>query len=323
MTSRFLSVRTLLALAVVGAAPALLAEELRPDVAAVAAPQDAVRMLFRSAQGFGVAQGATLPISVVHAASFETFESAGVASNTFATVFGQVGGGAAAPAQEARLLPDVPVNDWSDDFVDGVAPTSLDGVRVLVNGIEGFISFIGRAEDIGTANDQINFIAPDDDALGPVMIEVYQGEDRVAASMVNRGEAAPGLFVFGGTYAAAVSPAGEFIAPPGTFGDAVQSRAAAGGETILLFGSGFGSTEPAIPAGRIVTERSDIPGGELMVTVGGMPATVVFAGLAPNLAGLYQFNITLPALPDGEHEVVITRSGQPSQGGVLIPIANP
>ncbi len=288
-------------------------------VGPVVAPAAAIQRLFRSTGGFGVAQGSTLPISVVQAASFSTFEGQiGLASNTFATVFGQIDG--------ARLLPAGGINDWSDDFVSGAAPTSLDGVRVLVNGIPGFISFIGRAENLGTNLDQINFIAPDDDALGPVSIEVFQGETLVAASTVNRTAAGPGLFVFGPadntTFAAAVSAAGEFLAPPGFFAGA-QSRAARSGETILLFGTGFGATVPAVPAGQIVTVQSDIPAAEVSVTIGGMPATIAFAGLAPNLAGLYQFNVEVPQLSNGNHAVVISRSGVPSQSGVSIAVTNP
>ncbi len=270
--------------------------------------------------------GGPVQISVVHAASFTAFEGASaLASNTFGTVFGETGGSAV--AQEAgRLLPDVPVNDWADDFVDGVAPTALSGVRVVINGRDSFVSFIGRAEDLGTNLDQINFVAPDDDALGPVTVEVFQGDQMVAASMLNRGTVSPGLFAFGvfagGTLPAAVAADSTFIAPVGFF-QGLDTRPARSGETVLLFGSGFGATEPPIPAGQIVTELSQIPSEELMITIGGLPAAVAFAGLAPNLTGLHQFNVVVPQLPNGNHALVIERAGIRSQDGIAIPVENP
>lgn len=295
----------------------------QPGVSAGA--RETVQQMFHSDQSFRVAQAATVPISVVHAASFTPFEgAAALASNTFGTVFGQTGDSAVAQ-ESGRLLPDVAINDWADDFVDGVAPTSLSGVRVLVNGRESFISFIGRAEDLGTTLDQINFVAPDDDALGPVSIEVFQGDQMVAASVVNRGPLSPGLFAFGVfegvTLPAAVSALGEFIAPVGFFAG-LDTRPARSGETILMFGTGFGATEPSIPAGQIVTQLSQIPTDEIMITIGGLPAIVQFAGLAPNLTGLHQFNLVVPQLPNGIHAVTIERAGVRSQDGTSIPVDN-
>ena len=157
-----------------------------------AAPAEVVRMLFRSPDAFHVAQAATVPISVTHGASFITFDPIAnpgfaLAPNTFGSIFGTAGGG-------GRILPDLPVNDWGDDFVNGAGPTSLNGVRVLVNGKEAFLAFVGRAEQIGSTFDQINFLAPDDDDLGLVSLEVFVGQDRVGSSFVNLGPLSPGLF---------------------------------------------------------------------------------------------------------------------------------
>lgn len=290
---------------------------------AVFPPDVAIRNMFRKALTFRVAQAATVPISVANAATFEAVDSmggGGLTSNTFGTVFSPSAG-------PGRLLPDVPLNDWADDFVSGMAPNSLNGVRVLVNGKESFISFIGRGEDIGTGSDQINFVTPDDTALGPVSIEIFQGQEKVAASMVNRRDvASPGLFAFasqnGATFAAAVSLDGKFIAPEGIFGPGL-SRPAASGEIILIFGAGYGATDPPVPAGKIVTVLSAIPASEVRATIGGLPATVLFGGLAPNFTGLYQFNIQVPQLPNGNHIIMIGRSGINSQAGLSIPVQNP
>ena len=49
-----------------------------------------------------------------------------------------------------------------------------------------------------------------------------------------------------------------------------------------------------------------------------MPATVVFGGLAG--PGLYQFNVTVPSLPNGDAAVLATISGVTSQKGVSVTV---
>jgi uncharacterized protein (TIGR03437 family) len=36
------------------------------------------------------------------------------------------------------------------------------------------------------------------------------------------------------------------------------------------------------------------------MTIGGQPATLIYAGLAPNFVGLYQFNVTVPNVPNND-----------------------
>jgi uncharacterized protein (TIGR03437 family) len=68
------------------------------------------------------------------------------------------------------------------------------------------------------------------------------------------------------------------------------------GETLLVFLTGLGAVSPAIADGDAG------PAGPLAQTVsataayiGGVPATVSYSGLAPQLAGLYQINLTVPS----------------------------
>jgi uncharacterized protein (TIGR03437 family) len=50
------------------------------------------------------------------------------------------------------------------------------------------------------------------------------------------------------------------------------------------------------------------------VTVGGRPAQFGFSGLAPNLVGLYQVNVTVPAdAPSGIQPLVVTMEGNDSK----------
>jgi len=313
-------VRTILVLALI--APAALAEEAQLIQPAAAADADAVRRLFQNPESFRVAQGATVPISVVHAGSFRDFDASfSLSPNTFGTVFAEIGGA-------GRLLPEVAPNVWGEEFVDGVAPTALDGVRVMVNGKPASIAFIGRAEDLGSSLDQINFLSPADDAMGPVSFEVFQGDTLVAASTVNLGTVSPGLFSFPGPVeegllVAALSGAGGFVAPVGHFGKALESAPIEAGGVIQVFASGFGATTPEAVPGTLAGSDpiSTIAVEEITVAIGGIDAAVAFAGLTPNLAGLYQFNVIVPAtLQAGNHPIVISRDGVASQDGMVLPV---
>jgi uncharacterized protein (TIGR03437 family) len=51
---------------------------------------------------------------------------------------------------------------------------------------------------------------------------------------------------------------------------------------------------------------------------GDVAATVSYAGLVG--AGLYQINVTVPVLPDGDHAVLAQVSGVSTQTGVLLKI---
>ncbi len=68
---------------------------------------------------------------------------------------------------------------------------------------------------------------------------------------------------------------------------------------MVIYGIGFGAVTPNIPAGEIVTESNALS-ANLQIAFGGIPAQLVYAGLAPNLVGLYQFNLTVPVVPDDD-----------------------
>ena len=84
------------------------------------------------------------------------------------------------------------------------------------------------------------------------------------------------------------------------------------GETVLLFMNGLGTVTPAVADGAAASSNrlnysDEYNVGRILVQLGDMVqpmalANVVFAGLTPGLAGLYQVNFTLPTsgLPNGD-----------------------
>jgi uncharacterized protein (TIGR03437 family) len=107
----------------------------------------------------------------------------------------------------------------------------------------------------------------------------------------------------------------------GYFGNSVTSRPAVPGEVILLFGTGFGPTTPAVPTGQIFSGAAPLADPtQLHMTIGGAAATVQFAGMVA--AGEYQFNVVIPPVGDGDQAIVATIAGFATQSGLSISVKN-
>lgn len=202
--------------------------------------------------------------------------------------------------------------DAQKEIVNGVLPTSLDGVSVSVNGKRAAVYFISPT--------QINVQAPDDTATGPVNVVVTTADgtsDPIAAQLQTF---SPALFLFdpqNRKYAASVAADGTFLAPASLFGSALTTRPAKPGETILLFGTGFGPTSPAVPSGSVFAGTAALANTPT-VTIGGVQASVLFGGLSG--AGLNQFNVVVPDVADGDQPVVISVGGVSSPAGVFLAV---
>jgi hypothetical protein len=97
---------------------------------------------------------------------------------------------------------------------------------------------------------------------------------------------------------------GTFLGKTGLFGAALATRPAKPGDIVVLYGANFGPTNPPLPIGRGVSAASPLVDAP-RVTIGGVEAPVLYGGGAPNLIGTYQFNITVPDVPNGDQAVVV------------------
>ena len=104
--------------------------------------------------------------------------------------------------------------------------------------------------------------------------------------------------------------------------DYSSATQAAPGDSIILWGTGFGPTSPAAPIGAEVPPGPVYQTASLVtVTVGNAPAIVYGAALAPGFAALYQVAIQIPeSLADGDYPVVATVSGVQSPSSVLLTV---
>ena len=267
------------------------------------------RMVFRLPVTAALCIGAWLPFviqasdrgptpgitAVVNGASYQP----GIASSTWVTIWG------------TNLS--ATTRSWADsDFVDGALPAGLDGVSAKVNGIPAYIGYISPG--------QLNVLVPDDAATGEVQVEVSNGNGASNRFPVTKSEFSPAFFQFTAEYAAAVHAGGAYAGKAGLLAGA-QFVPAGPGETIMLFGTGFGPADPPPPAGRLVTTAAPLANMPT-VTIGGRPATVTFAGRTG--AGLDQLNVTVPPdLPDGDAVLVAHIAGATTQPQLSLTIQKP
>jgi uncharacterized protein (TIGR03437 family) len=184
----------------------------------------------------------------------------------------------------------------STDFNGNNAPTALDGVEVTIGGQKAFVDYVSSTPG------QVNALLPANIAVGsPLQITVTNGGVTSAGTnvMVNAtqpGLLAPSSFQVGGNqYVVAILPDGTYVLPSGAIAG-INSRPARPGETITMYGIGFGPVSPSVTAGQIVTQQNQLT-LPFQVLFGQTPAQLSYYGLAPNVVGLYQFNMVVPQVP--------------------------
>src|SRR5206468_6815095 len=90
------------------------------------------------------------------------------------------------------------------------------------------------------------------------------------------------------------------------------------GDHISIFATGLGPVSCTVALGEAAPADSPCPlTGLIQVLIGGNPAAVSFAGLAPGFGGIYQVDAQVPAstLPGG---AVPVRIVVPGSGGVTV-----
>ena len=187
------------------------------------------------------------------------------------------------------------------DFVNGNLPTSLDGVSVLVNGQNAYVSYVSPT--------QVNFLVPASCCKAGIIVTFVNSFGNVALLAYSAGAFAPGLFSLpqlGGIYAVATFPDGSLVGPPGLLGSAATTKPASVGDAVTLWASGLGATNPAHPDGQLITQPLGLA-NTLSVQIGGVDAQVDFAALVE--AGLYQINVRVPSVVSGDEPIALNIAG--------------
>jgi len=180
--------------------------------------------------------------------------------------------------------------EWaSSDFIDGKAPTALRGTSVTIGGRSAYVSYVSPG--------QVNVQVPDSLAAGQhdVVVQSSVGSStpyKVTVDDVQPGLFAPSSLLTGGKQYAGVILANGSLA-------SLSSSNVRPGDTVTLYGIGFGSVAPNLAAGEIVRNANSVV-LPLQVFFGDTSATVTYAGLAPGTLGLYQINVVVPSVAAGD-----------------------
>jgi len=239
----------------------------------------------------------TTPTPTVTLAANAEGGVATIAPNTWVEIKGSNLG----PAGDTRI--------WLiSDFVGGQMPTSLDGLSVTVNGVPAYIYYISPT--------QVDILTPPNPISGPVPVQVSDNGAVSANFMVQAQAESPSFFVFGGgPYIAATHANGSYLGPTSLYPGVTTP--AQPGETIVMYANGFGPTSTAVVSGSVTQSGTLSP--MPVITIGGVAATVTFAGLV--FPGEFQFNVVVPpSLANGDQPAIAMYNGLTTQSGTLITV---
>jgi uncharacterized protein (TIGR03437 family) len=156
---------------------------------------------------------------------------------------------------------------------------------------------------------QINAQVPFEASPGSATIAVTIDGRVAGTASVTVQPSAPGLFTIDAGRAAVVNQDGT-----------VNSLAnpAPSGTIVSAYLTGLGAVDNPVATGApAASDPLSRVTSDVGATVGGLPATVTFAGLAPGFAGLYQVNLTVPQLPPGDYPLQISAAGVASNSANL------
>ena len=188
--------------------------------------------------------------------------------------------------------------EWNTaDFQGVLAPTSIGRTEVTIGGQPAYISYVSPY--------QVDAQVPENPGTGPQQVTVTTTEGTSAAVTITINPTAPGLFapqtlnVSGKQYVAAQFPGTDtWVAPPNSI-SGLTTRQAKPGETILLYGIGFGTVTPNVIPGQIVIQSNAIT-APAQFFFGAAPATLSSAGLVFGEVGVYQIELVVPNVPNSD-----------------------
>ena len=190
---------------------------------------------------------------------------------------------------------------------DGKLVTTLGGASVTVGGVAAPM-FYATSGQLGI---QIPYEMAGQSSA-PVQVTVG-GQTSVAAN-VNITSIKPGLFTTSqdgrGT---AVCLHSDGITP------ATADNPAHPGEVVILYGTGFGPL--STPLGTGSPSAGNLTVSDPTITIDGLPAQVMFSGMAPGFVGLNQINVLVPGLArTNAAEPIVVTINSVAANAVTLPV---
>ncbi len=225
--------------------------------------------------------------SIVHAAT-QTVQA--LAPNTIGTIYG------------ANLAFDTVAA--GNNVIGGTLPQTLDGVMVVVGGLIANLFFVSPT--------QINFLVPYDLTAGSVTLFVERQALSGPLVQIQLNSTAPGFFQFN-----------KLVIATHLNGSLLSAAApGSGGEIIVLYIAGLGRVSPDTTSGKLANfAASIVAAAQTQVLLAGVPcpqSSILYVGLAPGFAGLYQINLVVPPLTPPNPEVRVQVGLQISPPGTIL-----
>ncbi|PWU09117.1 MAG: peptidase S8 [Terriglobia bacterium] len=208
---------------------------------------------------------------------------------------------ASAATYQAGLSPGMLLSVFGSNLANTTQAASGSPLTYSIAGVSATVNGVG-APLISVSPTQINLQIPYEVGAGPAVLGINKNGE-IAGFPIQIAAAAPGIFADSN----------------GNLG----SGAVAPGGVASLFLTGAGEVSPAFrtafaPSASTSPANLPKPRLPLSITLGGIPAFVQFAGLAPNLIGITQVNFIVPAsLAAGPQPVVVTIGGVSSPPATL------
>ena len=183
---------------------------------------------------------------------------------------------------------------WSATTVP--LPAQLAGVSATINGISAPLYYVSSSQ----LNIQIPFEVP---VNSVVPLKITNNGQTTSSSLTVR-PTAPGIFT-------------------DSTGALIPAKSAPAGQVISLYVTGQGPVSPSIATGdapALGTSIANLPAPlqAPIVTVGGVPAQIQFAGIPPTLVGVMQINFVVPTgLAPGAQPVIVSVGGVSSPPATL------
>lgn len=203
------------------------------------------------------------------------------------------------------------------NIANHLLPTRLARVQVL--SVRGGLGVPLPLHYVGPG--QINFLLPDSLDPGDLDIRVAREGTVGPVVRITLQEAAPALFPYDGGTAIATHLDGSLI---------TAESPARPGEVVVLYCTGLGRTVQRLRDGELpAIPPLTLPGlmlkepDSLKVLLNGAPVDrtrILYAGLTPGIAALYQINLLLPDDAPADPEIRLAIGGNLSMEGLKLPL---
>jgi uncharacterized protein (TIGR03437 family) len=178
-------------------------------------------------------------------------------------------------------------------------PTTSGGVSVAVNGVPAPLYYVS----VGQVNVQIPYEV---NSQQQASVAVSYKGIASAAQSIQIAASAPRLYT-------------SIFNQDGSVNSADNPASSA--SIVTLFATGHGITSPPSTTGKAAAVPYPQPVGPVRVSIGGQDAEILFAGSAPETAGVLQVNLRLPAGIGGTTTgVLLTVGDATSQNDVLVTV---